>query len=157
MQKFKLMFLSSFLITLMSQAVLAQNINQTQLLAAIKSQNEKYMTAYREADIEALAALHTNNVTVMAPYRKTVKGQEGLKSWLRDDLNMGASELILSTTTVEQHGSIAYEIGKFSLTINPEGQDTIKDEGNYIVIWQNQPSGEWLYHVDIFNSTLPIN
>ena len=136
---------------------MAQDDSQAQLLSAIKSQNEKYMVAYKKADIDALAALHTDDVTVMAPYRQTIKGKDALKAWLREDLSLGPSELVLSTATVERHGITAYETGQYSLTINPEGADMIKDEGNYVVIWQNQPKGEWLYHVDIFNSSLPIN
>ena len=157
MQQFKILFLSSLFSTLIFQAVLAQDNNQMQLLSAIKTQNEKYMAAYAKADVEALASLHTNDVTILPPNRAAIEGQEGLKEWLRGDLSMGPSQIVLSTTKVERHGNIAYEIGKYSLDIKPEGQDVIFDEGNYMVIWQNQPNGEWLFHVDIFNSTLPLN
>ena len=155
MRFFRVLFLSSLFSTFIFQALLAQD-NQMQLLSAINTQNEKYMAAFAKADIEALASLHTDDVTVLAPNRAAIEGQDDLKEWLRGDLSMGPAQIIFSTTKVEQHGNTAYEIGKYSLNIKPEGQDAISDEGNYIVIWQNQPNGEWLLHVDIFNSTLPL-
>ncbi len=95
MQQFRILFLSSLFSSLIFQAVLAQDNSQMQLLTAIKTQNEKYMSAYAKADLEVIASLHTNDVTVLPPNRAKVEGQDSLREWLRSDLSMGPSQIVL--------------------------------------------------------------
>jgi hypothetical protein len=78
MQQFRILFLSSLFSSLIFQAVLAQDNSQMQLLTAIKTQNEKY-----------------NDVTVLPPNRAKVEGQDSLREWLRSDLSMGPSQIVL--------------------------------------------------------------
>jgi len=152
MRQIKLIFLTIFFSSLALKCVVAQDGNDTKLSDAIKSQNNKYMTAYNNADIDTLLELHTNDVTVIAANRPVVKGRKELRSVLHDTLRIGPPQIILSTTEVERHGNTAYEIGEYSLTITPDGQDVIEDSGNYVVIWKNHPTSGWLLHVDMYSS-----
>ncbi len=53
-------------------------------------------------------------------------------------------------------GDTAYEIGKYSLTIQAEGQAAMADSGKYVVVWKRQADGTWKLHVDIWNSSMPL-
>ena len=54
-------------------------------------------------------------------------------------------------------GNIAYEVGRYSVVVEPEDQAAVNDNGKYLVIWERQPDGDWLMSEDIWNSDLPID
>jgi ketosteroid isomerase-like protein len=54
---------------------------------------------------------------------------------------------------VEGYGDVAYVIGRYAMTLEPEGaSEPVDDEGKYIEIRRKQPDGGWLMSRDIFNS-----
>jgi ketosteroid isomerase-like protein len=54
-------------------------------------------------------------------------------------------------------GDTAYEIGKYTLKIQPAGQEAMTDSGKYLVVWKRQAEGTWKLHVDIWNSSMPMS
>lgn len=66
---------------------------------------------------------------------------------------MGIKEAKLETIDVESDGELlAYEIGKFALTVQPsEAAESTTMTGRYVVVWKNQDGG-WKLHVDIWNA-----
>lgn len=50
---------------------------------------------------------------------------------------------------------MAYEIGRFSLTVQAKDQPPKVLSGKYVVVWKRQADGGWKLHVDIWNSGKP--
>ena len=51
----------------------------------------------------------------------------------------------------EANESIAYDGGTYSLDLTPPGGPTLKERGNYSLVWTRQQSGEWkltLIHIE---------
>ena len=65
---------------------------------------------------------------------------------------MGIKDAVLTTIEVLGTGDVVCEIGKYDLTIKPEGHDAIKDIGKYVVIWKKSVGETWKLHVDIWNT-----
>lgn len=124
--------------------------------AIIKVQNARYMAAFKQKDAAGIAALHSEDVTVMAPGRQIVKGRKATEQLLREDFQAGANDIYFKTLGVTVHGDTAYEMGLYTVTIRNESRETLIDGGHYVVIWKRHSDGNWLMHVDIWNNGLSI-
>ncbi|GAB3542417.1 hypothetical protein GCM10027443_43230 [Pontibacter brevis] len=124
--------------------------NATEIRSEIERANQKFMEAFRRQDAAGLAALYTENGTVMPPNHETVEGQEQVKDFWQTVMNMGIKSVKLRTGEVEQHGDTAIEVSQATLFV--EGDQEV-DQSKYIVIWKRE-NGDWKLHRDIFNSNL---
>jgi len=122
---------------------------------AIEEANLKFGELVRQGDAAALAALYTDDATVLPPDIDMIQGKQEIEAFWSQGLQMGIKDAVLTTVDVFGSGDLAYEVGKFALTIQPEGQEPIEQKGKYVVIWKKTADGSLKLHVDIFNYTLP--
>jgi ketosteroid isomerase-like protein len=81
-----------------------------------------------------------------------MNGTDAIRAFWQGAMNMGIREAKLETVEVESREDLAYEIGKYTLTIQPEGAQKTTAAGKYVVVWKSQ-EGRWKLHVDIWNPT----
>src|SRR2546421_6819546 len=118
---------------------------------AITSANQKFMDAFKRGDAAAVAALYTNDATLLPPDNQMMSGREAIHSFWQGAMKMGIKEAKLETVGVEAQGNLAYEIGRFALTIEPGGGGGTTLTGKYVVVWKER-GGSWRLHVDIWNT-----
>ncbi len=123
---------------------------------ALEESNLKFGEAGRQGDAAAMAALYTEDATLLPPNSEMIKGREGIEAVWSGVIQMGAKDVVLTTVDVYGSGDLAYEVGNYVLTIQPEGQEPIEDKGKYVVVWKQIADGSWKMHVDIWNSSLPV-
>jgi len=123
---------------------------------AIEEGSAKWTEAYNRGDAAGVAALYTEDATAMPPNSEMVKGRQGIQGLWNNLMTMGVKDVKLTTTDVGGNGNTTYEIGNYSLTIQPEGQAAMTDSGKYVVVWKRQADGTWKLHVDIWNSNMPL-
>ena len=128
----------------------------TQIRQSIEGGNRQFGEAVRRGDGAAIAALYTEDAKLLPPNGEMIQGREGIKAFWTGGLQMGIKDAILTTVEVLGTGDMVCEIGRYDLTIKPEGQGMIKDIGKYLVIWQRSVEGTWKLHVDIWNTSLPV-
>ncbi|UCF90777.1 MAG: SgcJ/EcaC family oxidoreductase [Desulfobacterales bacterium] len=122
----------------------------SEVRAAIKAANEKFMTAFRQGDAAGMANLYTKDGQVLPPNSEIVAGKEALHWFWQALMDMGIKEAKLEIVEVEGLGDTAIEVSKYTLW--GEG-GRVFDKGKYIVIWKRE-QGEWKLHRDIYNSSL---
>jgi uncharacterized protein (TIGR02246 family) len=132
-----------------------EEMDLTQVRQAIEAGNAKFAEAVRQGDGAAIAALYTDDATVLPPDSDMVKGRERIEALWKGSLQMGIKEAVLTTVDVSSHGDLAYEIGTVALKVQPEGQEPAELKGKYVVVWKKTPEGVWKLHVDIWNSGPP--
>jgi uncharacterized protein (TIGR02246 family) len=154
--KFSRFFFFSFLAILLLLASVAcpqkAEIDLTQVRKAIEEGNAKFSAAVRQADGAAIAALYTDDATLLPPDMDAIQGRSGIETFWKGGLQMGIKDAVLTTVNVAGGGDLAYEIGKFALKIQPEGKEPLEQKGKYVVVWKKTPDGAWKLHVDIWNS-----
>ena len=121
----------------------------------IHSQNAMYLEAYNSKNAAGVAALHTDDVFVMPPNFPIVKGRGAVQSALAEEIQAGGQNMVFTTIAMNVEGNYAYEIGQYTMTIDPDEKSAINDTGKYIVVWEKQNNGEWLMKADIWNTNLP--
>jgi uncharacterized protein (TIGR02246 family) len=118
---------------------------------SIASANQNFMDAFSRADAAGLAALYTEDTKLLPPGSSMMTGREAVQSFWQGAMEMGIKEAKLDTIDVESDGSLAYEIGRFALTVQPQGGESALMTGKYVVVWKNL-DGSWKLHVDIWNT-----
>ena len=132
-----------------------EQMDVEQVRKTIEEMNGKFTEAVRQGDAAALATLYTENATLMPPDSDMLKGKEAIEEFWNNVMQMGLKDATLTTVEVMGSGNLAYEIGKYTLKMQAEGQEPIGVYGKYVVIWQAQDDGSWKLHVDIWNSSMP--
>ena len=118
---------------------------------AITSANRNFMDAFRRGDAAGIAELYTSEAKLLPPDSQMMSGREAIQSFWQGAMDMGIKEAELETVEVEAEGNLACEIGRFSLTVQPEGGEGTTLTGKYVVVWKNQ-GGTWKLHADIWNT-----
>jgi uncharacterized protein (TIGR02246 family) len=124
----------------------APTMAQTQ--ATINKLNEAWCAAFNKGDAVAIAAMYTDDATVLPQGGPMIKGATAIKDmWAGEVKTLGDAKL----TTVELHtmGEVmAYEIG--TATANTKGDQPHQVAGKYLVIWRRSGT-TWKIAADIFN------
>jgi uncharacterized protein (TIGR02246 family) len=124
--------------------------------ATIQDTNREFMEAVKRGDPASLAALYTEDAKVLVPNVEAISGRQGIQALFKSLMEMGVREVTLETVDVEYLGDVAYEVGAYTLKIEPEGGQAATDKGKYVVIWKRQADGRWKLHVDIWNTNTPL-
>jgi len=122
---------------------------------AIEGANSQFGDAVRRGDGAAIAALYTDDAKLLPPNSEMIQGRVGIKAFWTGGLQMGIKDAVLTTIEVLGTGDVVCEIGKYDLTIKPEGHEAIKDFGKYLVIWKKSMGELWKLQVDIWNTSRP--
>ena len=127
------------------------------LRSRIEETNAQFTAAVSRGDTATVASLYTEDAVVLPPNMPGARGRGELKK-LFDGMfaQMGPPTLKLSTSDVTELGDTAYEVGTYTMKIQPPGGAAVSDTGKYVVIWKRQRDGDWKLHVDIWNSDTPM-
>jgi ketosteroid isomerase-like protein len=101
--------------------------------------------------------MYTKDATVIAPENGLAKGRDEIQAGPEEELALGDDFIAATTLEVERiSDDTVSEIGIYTLKIDPEGGDPIIDEGLYVLVWKLGSEGEWILHIDIWNTSLPL-
>jgi ketosteroid isomerase-like protein len=99
----------------------------------------------------ALDDIYTSDARILPPGAPMITGREPIKKFWSDLVqSLNATSAILSSVDVMPAGDGVVEIGRATLTIEPQGQPSATLDVKYVVFWR-QEDGRWKWHVDIWN------
>lgn len=125
-------------------------ILQKPIFDEIVAANQPFMEAFGNQDAEAMGAAYTQDAQLLPPNGDFVNGREAVADFWGFLFSLGFDGVILETIEVTGTGSLANEVGLFTLFNNGQVFDT----GKYIVVWK-KVQGKWYLHRDIWNSSNP--
>lgn len=121
---------------------------------AIEQAVQKFIEAFKRGDAAAVASLYAEDAKLLPPNQRTARGREAIRQFWQGVMDMGVKEADIEIQEVEAQGDTAYEVGRYTLTIQQGNGERASDAGKYVVIWKRQGDG-WKLAVDIFNSDTP--
>ena len=99
----------------------------------------------------ALDQIYTSDARILPPGAPMISGREAIKKFWSDLIqSVNAKSAVLATVDLMLAGDGLVEIGRATLTIEPQGQSATQMEVKYVVYWR-QEGGRWKWHVDIWN------
>jgi ketosteroid isomerase-like protein len=104
----------------------------------------------------AMAALveayYAPDARVLPPNAPVAIGRAAIRDVLAGMLAAGPIELRLENEIRQVSGDIAYQTGRYNLTIRPASGEPIRDQGKYLEVFRRQSDGQWQCVADMFSS-----
>lgn len=132
-----------------------EELNMEQVRTAVEQANMKFGEAIRQGDAAGMAALYTEDATLMPNEADMIKGKPGIEAYWSGALQMGLKDLVLTVVDLGGGEEFVYEVGKAVMTVQPEGMEPMEMAGKYVVVWKKTADGAWKIHVDIWNDNAP--
>jgi ketosteroid isomerase-like protein len=128
--------------------------SKQQILQAMAQTNAIFDTeVFGKRNFAALNDIYTNGARILPPGSPMIAGREGIQEfWSGLITSTDAKSAVLETIDVAWTGEEAVEIGRATLSIEPEGQSPSKIEAKYVVHWK-QEDGRWKWNIDIWNTS----
>jgi uncharacterized protein (TIGR02246 family) len=135
--------------TLLMACLLAATPAMGQDKAVIDKLNDAFVAAFNKGDFAAVAAMYTEDATVLPPGGTMIKGRSGIQAFWTQ-AGQGIADVKLTAVDVKSLGSeAAREIGTFSLMTKAQQSQPVV--GKYVVVWQKVGS-DWKLATDIWNA-----
>ncbi|RMG63162.1 MAG: nuclear transport factor 2 family protein [Calditrichaeota bacterium] len=129
--------------------------NSTADREAISLQNQRFARAYSQGDAATLAGLYTQDAYALAPGNRVWEGRQAIRDGIQKELSAGQMQLQVQTVSLTLLDDHAYEVGTYTIRVEPEGSEAFTDHGKYLTVWQKQADGSWLIRADAYNSSTP--
>ena len=118
----------------------------------IEEANKRFGDAVGRGDVASVAALYTEDATVLPPNSEMIRGRPAIEGFWKSAIDMGVRGLQLRTIEVQSSGDLAYEIGSAVLDMQAEGRASTQT-AKYVVVWKRAADGSWRLAADIWNSS----
>lgn len=119
------------------------------IYSVIRRADDAFEQTFKKGDADGIAELYTGEGMLLPPGSDFVKGKTAIRDFWQGAMNMGIKEAKLNIVEVKMQGDSAIEVGEYQLK---DADNTIMDEGKFIVIWK-QENGQWKLHRDIWNTS----
>jgi uncharacterized protein (TIGR02246 family) len=114
--------------------------------ADIDRANQNFVSAYAKGDATGLAALYTEQATVLPPGAPMMKGRKNIEAFWKQAMT-SLKNLKLQTVDLQSlGGGSAREIGTFTAESGPQ-----QVVGKYVVVWKKSGKS-WRLDTDIWNA-----
>jgi uncharacterized protein (TIGR02246 family) len=122
---------------------------------AIAATHQTFERAVREGNATAAAAVYARGARLLPPVAAPLEGREAIASYWQAGVDAGLVEAALEAREVRHFDDVAYEVGRYSLRLEPVGSATVVDRGAYVLVHERQDDGSWRWAVEMFNPDAP--
>ena len=129
----------------MSETMMAQG------RAEVDEANRRFMEAFERGDAASVAALYAEDAVVLPPDAPMISGRAAIEEFWRGLMAAGARGVNLVTLRLAGSGDVLHEVGRATITIQPEDGETDTLVVKYVVVWERDPAGGLALAVDTWN------
>lgn len=153
----KLLKLTPLALTITAASMLIPTPNlsaapNSEVQAAIKTENRRWADAWNRDDIKGVVALYTDDARLLPDEQGPVAGHAAILAYLQK-IKDASKSLTISFSNFEFYGdgqSLA-EYGEFEFR---DKDGSVKEQGKQVLIYVNK-DGQWKLHRDIWTSSTP--
>ena len=132
----------------------ARNRGENTAPATIRRIGDAWARHWNAGELDGVVAAYAEDAVYLPPHHEAVHGRDAIREYLKAPLGHGVSDLAFEVTYIKQHGPIAWDVGRYRMTI-PQNDGTKKqDRGKYLSVWR-RVGNEWLLAADAWSSDLP--
>ena len=126
---------------------------QQELRVEMQRTNALFDTeVFGKRNFAALDDIYTANARILPPGAPMISGRPAIKEfWSNLIVSANAKSAALESIEVIRTGDDAVEIGRATLTVEPEGQSQSQMEVKYVVHWRREDE-RWKWNIDMWNT-----
>jgi len=122
-------------------------------IAAIGRVAADFSQRYMRGDAQGMAQLYTENGVIFPGGRPMIRGRDAIAGYWTLPAGTTVVEHKTTADSIIVVGNTAYDYGTFRARNAKDGQSGNVGYGKYVIVWQRQPDGKWLMHLDIWNNS----
>jgi ketosteroid isomerase-like protein len=124
----------------------------SQIKSAMAVTNELFnREVFGRRNFDALDTIYTADARILPPGSPVIAGREAIKEfWSNLIHSTNAKSAVLTSVDVLPVGNDMIEIGRATLSLEPEGGDPTSLSVKYVVHWREEDGG-WKWNIDIWN------
>jgi ketosteroid isomerase-like protein len=124
----------------------------TEIKSAMAATNELFNAeVFGKRNFDALDSIYTADARILPPGAPIIAGREAIKQFWSDLItSTNAKSALLTSVDVLAAGDGVIEIGRATLSIQPDGSEATSLSVKYVVHWQEE-GGRWKWNLDIWN------
>jgi ketosteroid isomerase-like protein len=124
----------------------------SQIKSAMAATNELFnREVFGKRNFDVLDSIYTTDARILPPGSPMVSGREAIKEfWSNLIHSVNAKSAVLTSVDVLPAGDGMIEIGRATLSVQPDGSDGSSLSVKYVVHWREE-DGRWKWNIDIWN------
>lgn len=133
-------------------------VNKVAIEKSVTDVEKSMLKAMNEKDVAADLSNYTADAVLMTPGMPMMKGQDAMRSGLKDLMADPNFKIDFASDRVEvaDSGDMAATRGSYTLTVtDPSTKQPINDKGSYVTVFRKQKDGMWKAVLDINSSEVP--
>lgn len=123
--------------------------------AIIRRIGAEWAQHWNAKELDRVVAAYADDAVYMPPHHAAVHGRDAIREYLKTPLAHGVTDLTYDVTYIRESGDLAYDVGRYTMTVPEKTGGRRKDQGKYLVVWKRQPDGDWKIAADCWSSDLP--
>lgn len=124
---------------------------RTAMLGAGRS----FVAAIAARDATAAAVSYCRSARLLAPSVEPIEGRDAISAFWRAGMEAGIRDVERVPVHAEEHGSVAFEFGRYAIQVIPSEGGSLVDRGKYLLVHQLQDDGAWQWAVEMFSPDGP--
>ena len=118
---------------------------------AMNEQGEKHLLA---GTMDTTMSNYVDDAISMPNNGPLLKGKKAIKEYFQGMFTSGIkfTKVHFATDNVQVSGTTAYEVGKYTMTMQIPVVGEISDEGKYLTVYEHAADGTWKIKVETWNT-----
>ena len=121
----------------------------------IRHAGSEWARHWNAKELHKVVEIYSEDAVYLPPHHAAVHGREAIGEYLKGPLAHGVTDLKFEVTYIKQSGDLAYDLGRYSMTVPLEGGGTKRDQGKYLAVWRREKNLKWKLVADSWSSDLP--
>jgi ketosteroid isomerase-like protein len=122
---------------------------------AIARTRADFVAALQGGDAATASAVYADDAQLLAPSAELFAGREAIAAFWQAGVEAGIAGIELEELTLNGSETVAWEIGRYALRLEPVEGCPVVDRGKYLLVHERQEDGVWLRAVEMFNPDVP--
>jgi uncharacterized protein (TIGR02246 family) len=117
----------------------------------VKTNNDTWNAAFNRGDAAAVAAMYTDDATVLPHTHDVIRGADKIKEFWVSVIGAGFTDHSIELLDVHADGNLACEIAKWAATGPGKDGQPESYGGSLVNLYEQQGDGSWKCRVHIWN------
>lgn len=120
----------------------------------IRQTGNEWAQHWNAGDLDKVVAAYAADAVYLPPHHEAVHGRDSIREYLRSPLARGVRDLAFDVTYIKQSGTVAWDVGKYRVSVPRSDGTKREDRGKYLTVWKRVGT-KWLIAADAWSSDLP--